>query len=198
MISSYDGSLILDYYKELCPLVEELVKRNVEIAVLRDPRMAASLLRLHFHDCFVMGCDGSVLLDSFGVMVSEKEAVPNFNSLRGFELIDQIKFDLEEACPRTVSCADILAIVARDAVALRGGPRWKVWLGRRDSLNSSFDGANQFLPAPNSSLEMLIANFKRQGLDIDDLVALSGNYKINHTGILKKVSKQCKEPLGVA
>lgn len=65
-------------------------------------------------------------------------------------------------------------------------------------MNSSFDGANQFLPAPNSSLEMLIANFKRQGLDIDDLVALSGNYIINHTDILKKVSKQCKDRFGVA
>lgn len=46
--------LVLDYYKETCPSVEEIVRRNVEIAVLRDPRMAASLLRLHFHDCFVM------------------------------------------------------------------------------------------------------------------------------------------------
>lgn len=46
--------LYLDYYKETCPLAEEIVSRNVEIAVLKDPRMAASLLRLHFHDCFVM------------------------------------------------------------------------------------------------------------------------------------------------
>lgn len=48
------GSLFLDYYKEKCPLAEETVAREVEIAVLKDPRMAASLLRLHFHDCFVM------------------------------------------------------------------------------------------------------------------------------------------------
>lgn len=48
------GHLVLDYYKESCPLVEEIVQRQVQIAVLKDPRMAASLLRLHFHDCFVM------------------------------------------------------------------------------------------------------------------------------------------------
>lgn len=59
----------------------------------------------------------------------------------------------------------------------RGGPRWMVWLGRRDSLKASFDGANQFIPAPNSSLLGLISNFKQQGLDIQDLVALSGTYK---------------------
>lgn len=49
-----------------------------------------------------------------------------------------------------------------------------MWLGRRDSLEASFSGANQFIPAPNSSLETLIANFKQQGLDVGDLVALSG------------------------
>lgn len=50
-----DGEhLVFDYYKETCPFVEDIVRRQVEIAVLRDPRMAASLLRLHFHDCFVM------------------------------------------------------------------------------------------------------------------------------------------------
>ncbi|KAA8522089.1 hypothetical protein F0562_012597 [Nyssa sinensis] len=176
-IISYDGSdLILDYYRERCPLVEEIVKRQVEIAVLRDPRMAASLLRLHFHDCFVLGCDASVLLDNNGDMVSEKQAGPNLNSLRGFEVIDKIKYILEETCPNTVSCADILAIAARDAVSLRGGPRWNVYLGRRDSLEASFNGANQFLPAPNSSLETLITNFQHHGLDTRDLVALSGSH----------------------
>lgn len=175
-VLSEAGLLVLDYYKEACPLVEEIVRRNVEIAVLRDPRMAASLLRLHFHDCFVMGCDASILLDTFGDMISEKQAGPNLNSVRGFGVIDNIKHLVEEACPYTVSCADILAIVARDAVVLRGGPRWEVWLGRKDSLKASFDGANQFIPAPNSSLETLIANFKQQGLDTGDLVTLSGSH----------------------
>lgn len=51
---SGDGTLVPDYYKETCPLVEEIVRLNVEIAVVKEPRMAASLLRLHFHDCFVL------------------------------------------------------------------------------------------------------------------------------------------------
>lgn len=46
--------LVLRYYKETCPLLEEIVHHQVEIAVLKEPRMAASLLRLHFHDCFVL------------------------------------------------------------------------------------------------------------------------------------------------
>lgn len=45
--------LAFHYYNETCPRAEDIVRRHVEIAVLRDPRMAASLLRLHFHDCFV-------------------------------------------------------------------------------------------------------------------------------------------------
>lgn len=60
----------------------------------------------------------------------------------------------------------------------RGGPWWEVLLGRRDSLKASFAGANQFIPAPNSSLDSLIVNFKQQGLDIQDLIALSGAHTI--------------------
>ncbi|KAL2348250.1 hypothetical protein Fmac_002250 [Flemingia macrophylla] len=176
--------LVHDYYKEKCPLAEDIVRHNVEVAVLKDPRLAASLLRLHFHDCFVMGCDASVLLDSVEGMTSEKLAGPNLNSLRGFEVIDKIKYLLEEECPVTVSCADILAMAARDAVELRGGPRWEVLLGRKDSLESSFSGANLFIPAPNSSLEALIDSFKQQGLDIEDLVALSGSHTIGRARCL--------------
>jgi len=64
------------------------------------------------------GCDASVLLDDTGTLKGEKNALPNKNSLRGFEVIDTIKSALEKACPSTVSCADILALAAREAVNL--------------------------------------------------------------------------------
>ncbi|XXG83908.1 hypothetical protein AAC387_Pa10g1553 [Persea americana] len=48
--------------------------------------MGASLIRLFFHDCFVNGCDGGVLLDDNGSFVGEKTALANNNSARGFEL----------------------------------------------------------------------------------------------------------------
>nr|WDA42942.1 peroxidase 20 [Fagopyrum tataricum] len=173
---SEDSPLIVDFYKETCPALEEIVRYIVKIAVLEEPRIAASLLRLHFHDCFVLGCDGSILLDDQGGMVSEKKAGPNLNSVRGFGVIDKIKYAVEEVCPLTVSCADILAIVARDAVVLRGGPSWEVPLGRRDSLRSSIADANKMIPSPNSSLAQLVANFEQHGLDPGDLVALSGSH----------------------
>lgn len=46
-------SLGFDLYLNSCPEAEPIVFSWVEKAVSDDPRMAASLLRLHFHDCFV-------------------------------------------------------------------------------------------------------------------------------------------------
>lgn len=66
--------------------------------------------------CVFQGCDASVLLDDNATFKGEKTAIPNANSLRGFDVIDDIKSLVETLCNRTVSCADILALAARDAV----------------------------------------------------------------------------------
>lgn len=65
----------------------------------------------------MQGCDASVLLNSKGSNKAEKDGPPNV-SLHAFYVIDNAKKDLEASCPGVVSCADILALAARDSVVL--------------------------------------------------------------------------------
>ncbi|CAO2186126.1 unnamed protein product [Urochloa humidicola] len=167
------------FYNATCPSLQAVVRRGMARAVRREPRMGASILRLFFHDCFVNGCDASVLLDDVpGNFTGEKNAGPNANSLRGYEVIDAIKSRVEASCNATVSCADILALAARDAVNLLGGPTWAVPLGRLDARNTSANAANTNLPPPDASLSRLLSMFRAKGLDARDLTALSGAHTV--------------------
>ncbi|KAF0913445.1 hypothetical protein E2562_022225 [Oryza meyeriana var. granulata] len=47
------GPLSPSYYEASCPSVYDTVRRVIQEARIADPRAPASLLRLHFHDCFV-------------------------------------------------------------------------------------------------------------------------------------------------
>ncbi|CAN4097084.1 unnamed protein product [Withania somnifera] len=132
---------------------------------------------MHFHDCFVRGCDGSVLLNSTKGNQAEKDAIPN-QSLRGFQVIDAAKSALEKECPGIVSCSDILALAARDAVSLINGPTWPVPLGRRDGRVSILSEASKKLPTPFDNFTTLKTTFAALGLNVKDLVVLSGGHTI--------------------
>lgn len=172
------AQLSSNFYSSSCPNALSTIQSAVQSAVNNESRMGASLLRLHFHDCFVNGCDASVLLDDTANFTGEKTAGPNLNSLRGFEVIDNIKSQVENTCPGVVSCADILAVAARDSVVALGGPSWTVLLGRRDSTTASLSAANSNIPAPTLNLSGLITAFSNKGFTTQEMVALSGAHTI--------------------
>nr|CAB3448932.1 unnamed protein product [Digitaria exilis] len=171
------GQLKMGFYDQSCPGVERLIGSFVRQHVGRVPTVAAALLRLHFHDCFVRGCDASVLLNSTATGVAEKDAPPNL-TLRGFDFVERVKTLVEEACPGVVSCADVLALAARDAVTAIGGPSWRAPTGRRDGTVSNMQEALDELPKPSMSFKQLKDLFATKGLGVRDLVWLSGAHTI--------------------
>ncbi|CAN6978638.1 unnamed protein product, partial [Brassica oleracea var. botrytis] len=124
------------------------------------------------------GCDGSVLIK---VKKAEQTVLAN-GGLRGFEVIDDAKAQLELECLGVVSCADILAFAARDAVDLSSGPSWRVPTGLSTSLELSNSKNGKILlaseasnlPSSFDSVAVQKQKFEAKGLDAHDLVTLLG------------------------
>lgn len=121
------------------------------------------------------GCDASILIDPRKGQSSEKQAGPN-QTVRGFEVIDEIKTALEKACPSTVSCADIITLATRDSVALAGGPKYAVPTGRRDGLVSDPNQVN--LPGPSFSVSEAFQSFNSKGMTLQEMVTLLGAHTV--------------------
>ncbi|KAH7547270.1 hypothetical protein FEM48_Zijuj01G0292000 [Ziziphus jujuba var. spinosa] len=133
--SCASGLLEHQFYRNSCGAAEMIVKEEVKTSVLTDPSTAAALLRLAFHDCQVDGCDASILLGEPNSLPMELKSDKNFG-IRKMGIIDMIKTSLEQHCPQTVSCADIIQLAAREAIYLSGGPYIQVLTGRRDSVSA--------------------------------------------------------------
>ncbi|XP_016560412.1 peroxidase 64 isoform X2 [Capsicum annuum] len=172
---SQGNALSSNYYAKTCPQAEDVVMKVVKEEAQKDRTVPATLLRMHFHDCFLRGCDASILLSSKGKNTAEKDAPPN-GSMHGFYVIDGAKRAVEAKCPGVVSCADILAFAARDAVVLSGGPRWDVPKGRKDGRISRASETT-LLPKPTFNISQLQQSFHQRGLSIDDMVALLASLK---------------------
>ncbi|KAK4376913.1 hypothetical protein RND71_003209 [Anisodus tanguticus] len=145
------AGLQVGFYDETCPNAEKIIKEGMIRAFGNDSSIAAPIPRLLLHDCFVNGCDASLFLDQTpsGARV-EKPANSNGLTVRGFDLIDEIKAKLEVECPGIVSCTDLLAYLSRDAFVVSGVPHYEV------------------------PVDVLIDLFKKKGLNEEDLVVLIG------------------------
>ncbi|KAI3838799.1 hypothetical protein MKW92_037119 [Papaver armeniacum] len=157
-IISVQAQTRVGFYSSSCPRAES------------DPTIAPGLLIMHFHASFVQGCDASILIDGTS---TEKTSIAN-NLIPGYEVIDDAKTQLEAACPNIVSCADILAIAARDSVVVSGGASWSV---PTDRLSLASETAE--LHRATDSIQRQIQKFDDKGLNTQDLVTLVGAHTID-------------------
>ncbi|CAN4105102.1 unnamed protein product [Withania somnifera] len=172
--TSCSSTLSFNFYGLSCPTAELMVKNTVRSASSMDPTLPGKLLRLFFHDCFVEGCDASILLEGNGTERSD----PANRSLGGFSVVDTAKRVLEIFCPATVSCADIVALAARDAVEFAGGPSVEIPTGRKDGRVSLATNVRPNIVDTSFTMDQMINIFSTKGLSLDDLVILSGAHTI--------------------
>ncbi|KAL2558868.1 Peroxidase 47 [Forsythia ovata] len=184
-----EAQLQVGFYRSSCSLAEFIVKQEVRNGFIRDNGVAAGLVRMHFHDCFVRGCDASVLIDTTPSNTAEKDSPANNPSLRGFEVIDNAKARIEALCQGVVSCADILAFAARDSFEITGGLGYDVPAGRRDGRISLATEASSNLPPPTFDVNQLTKTFSNKGLTQEEMVTLSGK---NH----RLYTQNCSANLG--
>ncbi|XVF02372.1 hypothetical protein REPUB_Repub04eG0169700 [Reevesia pubescens] len=179
LLPSAQSRLSTDYYNKTCPQFHNILQRIVADKQLNAPTTAAAILRVFFHDCFVNGCDASLLIASNAFNKSELEADTNL-SLAGdaFDLIARAKTALELQCPGIVSCSDILAVSARDLIVMVGGPFYKVILGRKDGKVSDPSMVEKNVPKTTMPMSKLLFLFSSKGFSTQEMVALVGAHTI--------------------
>ncbi|KAG4193563.1 hypothetical protein ERO13_A07G228900v2 [Gossypium hirsutum] len=178
IMQSGEGQLLENFYANSCPNLESIVRQEVSTKFTQTFVTIPATLRLFFHDCFVEGCDASVLISSSSGD-AEKDAKDNLSLAGdGFDTVIKAKQAVETQCPGVVSCADILALAAREVVVLAGGPSWEVELGRRDGLISQASRVTGNLPEPEFNLDQLNTLFARNNLTQLDMIALSGAHTL--------------------
>ncbi|KVH92279.1 hypothetical protein Ccrd_005687 [Cynara cardunculus var. scolymus] len=166
-----------NYYQKTCPNAESIIRKAVTDATKNDKTVPAGLLRMHFHDCFVRGCDGSVLLNSKGKNKAEKDGPPNV-SLHAFYVIDNAKKALESAYFLAPVYAHLRVYDVSGLIYMQsGGPSWDVPKGRKDGRTSKASESTQ-LPAPTFNISQLQQSFSQRGLSLEDLAALSGAHTL--------------------
>ncbi|AES90668.1 putative peroxidase [Medicago truncatula] len=170
-----------NHYANICPNVQSIVRSAVQKKFQQTFVTVPATLRLFFHDCFVQGCDASVLVASSGNNKAEKDHPENLSLAGdGFDTVIKAKAALDAVpqCRNKVSCADILALATRDVINLAGGPSYTVELGRFDGLVSRSSDVNGRLPQPSFNLNQLNTLFANNGLTQTDMIALSGAHTL--------------------
>ncbi|KAF7834257.1 Peroxidase 43 [Senna tora] len=88
------------------------------------------------------------------IMIHGSKSLPIESQIT--EIVARAKAQLEQSCPGLVSCADIVALAARDAVFMVDGPLYQVPTGRRDGLVSNVTLADDMPEVSEKSIGLVV------------------------------------------
>lgn len=155
---------------------DELEIIHLELRKVLKKSKAAGILRLSFHDAGTFsvakhtgGMNGSI--------VHELGRPENSGLDRTIKVLDMVKASLDNSIQ--VSWADLIAVAGAEAVAICGGPKIPVQLGRLDSVSADPEGE---LPAESFNASRLKKSFLGKGFRTQELVALSGAHTLGNKG----------------
>ncbi|KAK4708675.1 hypothetical protein R3W88_029600 [Solanum pinnatisectum] len=154
------AQLSATFYDNTCPNALNTIRTSIRQAVSYWLKDYSYVFLLH-------GCDASILLNETTSMISEKTALPNLGSVRGYGVIEDAKAEIGKICPGWFHV---------------GGPSWTVKLGRRDSTTASKTVAETDLPNPFDPLDTLISGFANKGLNTRDMPKHNAFYSVNTYG----------------
>ncbi|XP_062226981.1 peroxidase 16-like [Phragmites australis] len=183
IIGAARAQLRQNFYASSCPSAESTVRSVISQHLQQSFAVGPGTLRLFFHDCFVRGCDASVMLMAPNGDDESHSGADATLSPDAVDAINKAKATVEAlpGCAGKVSCADILAMAARDVVSLLGGPNYAVELGRLDGKTFNRAIVKHVLPSPGFNLNQLNSLFAQNGLTQTDMIALSGAHTIGVT-----------------
>ncbi|OWM86986.1 hypothetical protein CDL15_Pgr016023 [Punica granatum] len=192
MAAASARQLRADFNNNTCLNAEHLVRSAVTRKFQLTDITAPATLRHSFHDCFVRGCDASVLLASPNNDATTDHPIDLSLAGNGFDTVikDKAVVDSYPQCRNKVSYADILALATRDVISLAGVPFYHVELGRRDGRISTKASVEHGIPLPTFDLVQLNTNFGGHGLSQTDMIALSGGHTIgisNCSHVFKRI-----------
>ncbi|CAN0853234.1 Peroxidase 19 [Linum grandiflorum] len=167
--------LSVNYYAKTCPHLEQLVGSVTSQQFKVSPISGPATIRLFFHDCFVEGCDGSILISTKAGSreLAEKEAEENKDlRVEGYDTVFKAKSLVETKCPGAT-----------------GGPYYQVKKGRWDGKTSKATRVPGNIPRTNSTVDGLLTLFRTKGLWLQDMVVLSGAHTIGFAHCKQFISR---------
>ncbi|GAQ79679.1 peroxidase [Klebsormidium nitens] len=164
----------------------QIIRKNLLTMSLKDERINAKFLRLIFHDCAAGGCNGSIM------RTEEHNGTAN-EFLTGFDEVRMVKAAIDTSCNVSISLADTIIAGGVEGVKETGGPDITAYVrfGRRDTDDR--DDPNK-LPLPFVSTDELVRVFAPLGLNVEDLVALSGAHTIGKATCKNIVARLGTDP----
>ncbi|KAK4277171.1 hypothetical protein QN277_015209 [Acacia crassicarpa] len=161
---------------------KEYVLIKEEVRKVLSKGKAAGVLRLVFHDAGTFEMDDNTG-GMNGSIVYELDRPENSGLKKSIKVLQKAKTQIDAIKP--VSWADMIAVAGAEAVAVCGGPKIQVSVGRLDSLEPDPEGK---LPEESFDASGLKKCFLRKGFSTQELVALSGAHTLGSKGFGSPIS----------